>query len=289
VHDDAGHLDDGTGAANAAGFTRKGYGIAAPHVIDILDAPCFNENGSDRYLPTSFEIKITLRRANPEKYLFGTAAHCGNHRIELKNFKLTFPMYKPKEQLSEALNKLLLTDEKEIIYYTYQYRHVARPVARGVTRITENDIFNGSRPTRLITTLMTQARFNGAYTLSAVRLICPAGLSYYAVRVNEAIIQPIVRDSREAYLQIRNLLNRENSEMPFTFEDYEGNYGILVTDLSVNKDSFNEVMPNSTSGIVSVDMQLGTIGAASQIVFIGEFRNQIKIGFKTPARKMLDF
>ncbi len=127
------------------------------------------------------------------------------------------------------------------------------------------------------------------YTLSAFRLIYPAGLSYYAVRVNEAIIHPIVCDSREAYSQIRTLLNRENSEMPFTFDDYEGNYGILMTDLSVNKDSFNEVMPNSTSGIVSVDMQMTATGGASQIVFIGEFRNQIKIGFKTPARKMLDF
>jgi hypothetical protein len=99
----------------------------------------------------------------------------------------------------------------------------------------------------------------------------------------------VVRDSRDAYLHLRTLLNRENSEMPFSYADYEGSYGILVTDLSVNKDSFNEVMPNSTSGIVSVDMQLDAVGDASQIIFIGEFRNQIKIGFKTPARKMLDF
>ncbi len=129
-------------------------------------------------------------------------------------------MYRPKDQLSEALNKLLVTDEKEIIYYTYQYRHVARPVAQGVTRITENDIFNGSRPTHLVTTLMTQNRYNGSYTLNLFRLIYPAGLSYYAVRVNEATIPPIIRDSRQAYLQIRTLLNRENSEMPFTFSDY---------------------------------------------------------------------
>ncbi len=234
------------------------------HLIDILDAPCFNENGSDRYLPTNFEIKVTLRRAIRQKYLWGTAAHCALHRIELKNFKMTFPMYKPRKQLSEALNKLLVTDEKEIVYYTYQYRHVACPVAINTTRITENDIFNGSRPTRLITTLMTQARYNGDYTRSQFSLIFPTGLSYYAVRVNEAIIQPVVRDSREAYLHLRTLLNRENSEMPFSYENYEANYGILVTDLSVNKDSFNEVMPNSTSGIVSVDMELTAVGAASQ-------------------------
>jgi hypothetical protein len=48
-------------------------------------------------------------------------------------------------------------------------------------------------------------------------------------------------------------------------------------------------MPNSTSGIVSVDMTVTAVAAASQIIFMGEFRNQIKIGFKTPARKMLDF
>ncbi len=125
MHDDDGHLNDGADVANAGAYLRKTQGISAPHLIDILDAPCFNENGSDRYIPTNFEIKVTLRRAIPEKYMFGTAAHCGNHQIELKKFKMTFPMYKPKEQLSEALNKLLVTDEQEIIYYTYQYRHVA--------------------------------------------------------------------------------------------------------------------------------------------------------------------
>ncbi len=276
-HDDRGHMDDGTNVTNAGAYKRKGQGRAGPHVLDIIDAPCFNENGSDRYLPTNFEIKITLRHAIPQKYLWGAADGCGDHQIELKNFKLTFPMFKPKKQLAEALNKLLVTQEQEIVYYTYQYRFVARPVAQGVSRITENDIFNGSRPTRLITTLMAQDRYNGSYTLNARRLIYPVGLSYYAVRVNEAIIPPIVRDSREAYLQIRTLLNRENSEMPFTFADYTGSYGILMTDLSVNKDSFNEVMPNSTSGIVSVEMELTATAAPSQIIFIGEFRNQLKL------------
>ena len=289
-HDVRTGINDGGGTLeNKGAFARKTQGRDAPHVMDILDAPCFNENGSDRYLPTSFEIKITLRRAIPQKYLFGTTADCQDHQLELKDFRMSYPMFKPTEQLSQALNKILIKDEQEIIYYTYQYRHVARPVAQGTTRITENDIFNGSRPTRLITALMAQDRYNGGYQLNARRLIYPAGLTYYAVRVNEAIVQPIIRDSRQAYIQIRTLLNRENSEMPFSFENYESSYGILMSDLSENKDSFNEVIPNSTSGIVSADMMVTATTAPAQVIFIGEFRNQLKIGFKTPARKMLDY
>ncbi len=84
-HDVDTHLADGAAdLLNVGGFARKTQGIAAPLVLDILDAPCFNENGADRYLPTNFEITVTLHRAIPQRYLFGTATHCALHRIELK-------------------------------------------------------------------------------------------------------------------------------------------------------------------------------------------------------------
>ena len=44
-------------------------------------------------------------------------------------------------------------------------------------------------------------------------------------------------------------------------------------------------MPNSTLDIVSNDMQLNATTAPSQIIFIGEFRNQLKIGFKNQQEK----
>ena len=78
--------------------------------------------------------------------------------------------------------------------------------------------------------------------------------------------------------------------MPFDFTAYESSYGFLATDLSENKDSFNEVLPNSTSGVVSVDMTLTAgLPKANQIIFVGEFRNQLKVGYKTPARRLYDF
>jgi hypothetical protein len=136
---------------------------------------------------------------------------------------------------------------------------------------------------------MTQARFNGGYT-SNPRLFEFPNLSYYSVRINEAVVQPEIRNSQEAYLQLRKILNRENREMPFDYDAYTTSYGFIATDLTENKDSFNEVLPNSTSGVVSIDMQLAQqLGAANQIIFIGEFRNQLKVGYKTPPRKLYDF
>ena len=77
--------------------------------------------------------------------------------------------------------------------------------------------------------------------------------------------------------------------MPCSYIDYCNNQGFFVTDLSSNKDSFNKVLPNATMGIVSVELVLkAELGAAHQI-FIVEFRNELKAGYHTPARKIYDY
>ena len=42
--------------------------------------------------------------------------------------------------------------------------------------------------------------------------------------------------------------------MPFSYDDYVSSYGMIVSDLTTNKDSYNQMLLNSTSGIVSLDM-----------------------------------
>ncbi len=240
-------------------------------------------------MPSDFDFKIVLRRAAKTKYLFGTDALGQATDVSIRNFRLKIPMFKPNQQLSEAINELMIQNGEECKYYSTQYRFISRPVAQDTSRILENDIFNGSRPTRMYTYLMTQARYNGAYTLNP-HLIAFPSLNYFAVRVNESVVQPEIRNAAEAYLELRKVLNRENREMPFDFTAYESSYGFLATDLSENKDSFNEVLPNSTSGVVSVDMTLTAgVAEANQIIFVGEFRNQLKVGHKTPARRLYDF
>jgi hypothetical protein len=141
----------------------------------------------------------------------------------------------------------------------------------------------------MITYIRTQARYNGSYILSPNRIILP-NFTFFGVKINEAWVTPLLQGGREAYLDLRRILNRRNEEMPFTYEDFVTDYGILVTDLTENKDSYNRVLPNTTSGIVGLEMRLGgNLAADSQIVNIGEFRNQLSIGYQSAARSKYDF
>jgi hypothetical protein len=50
------------------------------------------------------------------------------------------------------------------------------------------------------------------------------------------------------------------------------------------------VLPNSTAGVVSIDIKYNqALAAAQQLVYIGEFRNQLAIGYKTAARMKYEF
>jgi hypothetical protein len=40
--------------------------------------------------------------------------------------------------------------------------------------------------------------------------------------------------------------------MPFSYTGYVSSYGIIVNDLTANKDGFEQVLPNSTSGNIGV-------------------------------------
>jgi hypothetical protein len=78
--------------------------------------------------------------------------------------------------------------------------------------------------------------------------------------------------------------------MPFSYADYLTDYGVIVTDLSENKDSYNQTLPNTTSGIVSVEMRLEqNLANDSQLIMIGEFRNMLSVGYQTQARLKFDF
>ena len=120
-------------------------------------------------------------------------------------------------------------------------------MANGTRRVLLNDLFTGGRQTRMITYVKTQARYNGAHNLNPNRIDFP-NIDSFSVKINEAIIPPVIHNSQEAYWNLRQVLDRRNSEMPFTYDEYIQGYGIIVTDLSTNKDAYNQDLPNSASG-----------------------------------------
>ena len=104
------------------------------------------------------------------------------------------------------------------------------------------------------------------------------------------MIPPIYRTSQVAYMNLRQILDRRYSEMPFTYDEYVSDYGIIVNDLSPNKDGFDQVLPNVTGGNVTIEIHFtADTAAAQQLVVIGEFRNQLSVGYMTAARNKFDF
>lgn len=221
--------------------------------------------------------------------VLGTAAHCALHDLRYTDFKLCVPMLKPNAQLSAAINELMIQKNEEARFYRTSYRYVAKPIPINSRHIQHKDLFNGARPGRIITKVVPQTVYNGAHNLNP-NLIAFPPIDYFAVSINESIIPPVYRNSQEAYMALRQNLDRRYSEMPFSHADYVTSYGIIVNDLTGNKDAFDQVLPNSTSGNIGVEIHFtGNTTVAQQLICIGEFRNQLSIGYGTQARLKYDF
>ena len=90
-------------------------------------------------------------------------------------------------------------------------------------------------------------------------------------------------------MNLRQNLDRRHSEMPFSHAAYQSSYGIILHDLSANKDGHSQVLPNSTVGVVGLDLNFkADLTAPQQLVCVGEFRNQLSVGYVTQARLKYD-
>ncbi|CAB3998674.1 Hypothetical predicted protein [Paramuricea clavata] len=209
--------------------------------MDHLDLLGHNK----RYVPSSYDMKIVLHRLEKTKYLFGTDGHCQLAKMLIKDLKLTIPMMKPVQQLSKAINDIMIQKGEECKFYT-THRLVAKPLAIGAQYVQFSNIFNGARPTRLICYQKSQTRYNGSHEENTNRLIFP-NINHFVVKINEANVVPTISNAKESYLNLVRVLNCRHSEMPFDFEHYE------------------------------------------HLIFVGEFRNQLSIVYKSAAHKKYDF
>ena len=291
--DTGGQFDDTTGFHNGTAVTNLGGRKRAVGFNQSAEYKCFDHldllGHNRRYVPTSYDVKIVLHRLENTKLLLGVQAHAIAVKLLIKDLKLTIPILKPVTQLSEAINELMIQRADECKYYVTNYRYVAKPLAIGDQYIHHSDIFNGGRPTRLICYQKSQARYNGDFELNTNRLIFP-DINYFQVKINESNIPPLITNAKEAFLNLVRVLDHRHSEMPFSFDHYATDYGVIAIDLTSNKDSHNQVLPNSTAGVVSVDIKYNAaLVAAQQLIYIGEFRNQLAIGYKTAARMKYEF
>ena len=295
IHDTPGAFDnvdnmlDGADGISNYGIRKRYLACNQGTALECYDSIDLTGD-KRRYVVSSFELKIRLTRLEKIKMLMGEPAHCNVAHVHIEDLRMIIPAMKPRLQLTQAINQAMIQNGEECKYYIRTYRYVPHTVAAGTQRIILSDIFTGSRPTRVITYLRTQLRYNGAYNLNPNRMIFPPNLEFFGLKINDALVSPTIANAREAYINLRQILNRRYEEMPFYFNNYVTDYGMIVTDLTENKDSYNRVLPNTTSGVVGLEMRFTQpLAADSQLINIAEFRNQLSVGYQTEARQKYTF
>ena len=281
VHMDA--IDD----HNVPAWTRAAAVNNNYNLVDFVYCPGFNEGGSEVYIPSAFKIDLRLTRANTNVVCMGVDhadLAVANARLSLKDLKITIPIFKPKAQLSSALNTMFMN--KEAKYYTTVFRTVTSLVPGGRRRLQENDVFNGSVPVRLFMLYSLQNNYNGTFNTNCFNFPWH-NFSNIDVSVNSVSVGKIT-NQKEAYSQLRDVLNRKYSEMLFSYDAFIGGYALIAFDLTSNHDTHLAVLPTRPSGVVNVQVEFSANTAAGTMIFIGEFRNEIKVGLKTPARLLYD-
>ena len=203
-------------------------------------------------------------------------------KLSMKDMKLTIPVFKPKDQLSAALNKMFVNENRDAKYYTSVFRTVNTLVPAGRRRIQENDVFNGSLPVRMFLMFSTRDSYNGTFGTNCFDFPWHH-FSNISVTVNSAAVSQPITNQEEAYEQLRKVLNRKYSEMPFSFNDFTNGYAIIAFDLSTNEDTHLAVLPSRSSGVVNFTIDFSRNTADGTLICVGEFRNEIKVGIKKPA------
>ncbi|CAB4035329.1 Hypothetical predicted protein [Paramuricea clavata] len=163
LHDAGGGLVNSGGHKRWLAYSQSGEVICGDH-LDIL-------GHNKRYVPSSYDMKIVLHRLEKTKFLFGTTQHCTDAKVLIKNLKLTIPMMKPVQQLSDAINDIMIQKAEECKFYVTHYRFAAKPLAIGAQYVQFSDIFDGTQPTRMICYQKSQTRYNGHHQHNHNRLI----------------------------------------------------------------------------------------------------------------------
>ena len=76
--------------------------------------------------------------------------------------------------------------------------------------------------------------------------------------------------------------------MPFSFADFTNGYAIIAFNLSRNEDTHLAVLPSRSSGVANYSIDFSANTHDGTLICVGEFRNEIKVGIKKPARLLFD-
>ena len=224
-------------------------------LIDRINCAGCSENSGVTYIPSAFKTEIRLTRGKMDLVCMGTAhADLALATIAIEDLQIRIPVYKPKAQLTAALNTSFVKNSQEAKYYTTTFRTVTTTIGTGKRTIIENDIFNGSCPVRLFCVVSPQVNFNGTWDTNVFNFPW-VHYSSCSVSVNNVTISTI-QSKPEAYNQLREVLHKK----------------ILKCRLLMK---ILKVLPIRPTGVVNAHVEFSQNTDAGMLIFIGEFRNEI--------------
>jgi hypothetical protein len=240
IHDTPGHFNSvtevhGDGGDNIVNHGARRRYMACSQDTELICMDYFDLMGYNKhYVPTSFDFKVCLTSLEKTKVLMGNATHCGNVDVRFTDLKLTVPITKPNAQLSQAINELMIQKNDECRFYVTSYRYVAIPLPQGSRHILQNDIFNGARPSRLITKVVWQTVYNGAHTLNANYVLESTPVEELTENQPECVFDEQNQDENECYSN--EIEKNEEGEIP----DNEEN--IVEQNSQINDNGDDEYM-----------------------------------------------
>ena len=134
--DTQGEMDTraGNNLGSIARHALTNYSVTT--LIDPIDCAGFSENGGVTYIPSAFKTEIRLTRGKMDLVCMGTAhADLALATIAIEDLQIRIPVYKPKAQLTAALNTSFVKNSQEAKYYTTTFRTVTTTIGAGKRRM----------------------------------------------------------------------------------------------------------------------------------------------------------
>ena len=294
-------------AQNTNGLVNKGMknkfaylqGSDEVYVMDRIIYPLLYDG--NQYIPSANEMKLEWTKTSNMKIFMvdehdvgpgGNASDChgltaaqmaafirNNLKIHLKEFTWHLDYRTPNEQLKNALNYLLESRMAVVKSYVSQTRIVTKEHDLTTTSRLDNDIFNGSIPYTLFVFAMRQDRYNGAYNRNSLRIQWE-NIVDFQLSINGTAVGPRIKNSRQAYWYLRECLHKDGESMPFTFDQYEDDFGIIGVELCATKDSHIKVLPLRPEGNLSCSIEFTQNNNQNIVLYyLGIFPNQFNSPF----------
>ena len=220
------------------------------------------------------EYKCNATESSFHNTTAGAVPNLDNLKTHFKNFTRHLDYRTLNNQLKDALNLLLENKRAIVKSYVTQTQVVTKEHLLTTTTHLDSDIFNGSIPYKVLVFALHRDNFNGTVGTNSTQIQWE-GITDFQFTINGTAVGLCIKNSKQDYWHLRNAIHKGNDKMPFTYDQYESDFGIIGVELCATNDSNLKVLPLKPEGNLSCSITF-TQNAGVNIIlyYVGYFPNQ---------------